>query len=309
MTTAEKPDRSTSASATPSSFAVTFRGYDQQQVDKHIEKLGRELKETARSRDEATATAAELSKSLSYTQQELSEAKSGLARMAANPTDAAAMSERVRSMMQLAEEEIDELRRHAEDDAASVRAKADKYDKETRDAAQRRADETTTQAREDAEELANQAAQERDRLDTEAARRREEAANKAEQEATATREAAEQAATEREQAAEQAATEREQTARQRAEEMLADAERQLAEASTRHEQATRLKQQVTERLSATDTALQEALRELAPLDDTAVATDADRGETAKKTPSPKKSTKDSNAPGSAAKDKDSKQLA
>ena len=98
-----------------SHFDIVLRGYNQRQVNERVTRLGYDLKNAAKSRDEAVAQVAELSKALNYAQQELSDTKARLERMAMNPSSATAMTERVREMMRLADEEVSEIRRTADD--------------------------------------------------------------------------------------------------------------------------------------------------------------------------------------------------
>src|SRR5882724_2426270 len=113
-------------------FDIVLRGYNQRQVNERVTRLGYDLKNAAKSRDEAMARVAELSKALNYAQQELTDTKRRLERMATNPSSATAMTERVREMMRLAEEEVAELRRDGEELVAKLKAEADKYATETR---------------------------------------------------------------------------------------------------------------------------------------------------------------------------------
>ena len=117
------PEKPQSAPKT-AQFAVGVRGYNQRQVDERLAELTKELRETSRNRDDAVATSADLTKALAYAQKELAETKAALARMSSSPSGAGAMAERVRMMMQLAEEEIADLRSAAEADAASTRDQA-----------------------------------------------------------------------------------------------------------------------------------------------------------------------------------------
>src|SRR5690606_37793303 len=148
-------------------FGTAYRGYNKAEVDQQIERLTTEMATIARQRDEAVESVAELTKSLAYTQKELTEAKAALARLAEDPSGPAAMSERVKAMMQLAEEEIAEHKAKAEEDANATRAPAEAY-----------ADKTRKKAEETAAQLAEEAKAERERLDAEAADRRAEAERK-----------------------------------------------------------------------------------------------------------------------------------
>src|SRR6184192_3974112 len=163
-------------------FAVGVRGYNQRQVDERIAELTKELKETAHNRDDAVATSADLTKALAYAQKELADTKAALARMSSSPSGAGAMAERVRMMMQLAEEEIADLRSAAEADAASTREQADKYAHETR----RTADKLAKDAEEERARLLSEAKGEIEKLNAAAGAKRVElaaAAERARQEA------------------------------------------------------------------------------------------------------------------------------
>lgn len=226
--------------ATNPAFGTAFRGYDQTQVDEHVAKLNDELARAARHRDEATESVSELTKALGYAQKELAETKNALARMVEDPAGPAAMTERVKTMMQLAEEEIAELRAKAERDAADVRQAADAYSEKAR-----------AKAQTDAETLAKEAAAERSRLDEEAQRRRDEQ-QKAADEALAAREAK----------AEQAAAELERATKAKADAMIADAESRLAESRALNKEAFQFRATVLDRLTASQTALHDAIDRL-----------------------------------------------
>ncbi|PRX50489.1 DivIVA domain-containing protein [Prauserella shujinwangii] len=221
-------------------FATAFRGYDQIQVDEHVKKLADDLAKAARHRDEATASVAELTKALSYAQKELADAKAALTRMVEDPAGPAAMTERVKTMMQLAEEEIAELREKAEQDADSTRQAADSY-----------ADKTRKKAEAEAERLAKEAEDRRDQLDREADERRTAAEKKTEEEIAAKRAEAERKV-----------AELESSAKERTDAMIADAEARLAEAKAARTEALELRKTVAERLAASHTALQQAIEQL-----------------------------------------------
>ncbi len=256
-------------------FAVGVRGYNQRQVDERIAELTKELKETAHNRDDAVATSADLTKALSYAQKELAETKAALARMSSSPSGAGAMAERVRMMMQLAEEEIADLRAAAEADAASTREQADKYAQEshrTSEKLAREAEEERKQLMADAkgeiEKLSAAAAAKRVELAAAAERARQEADEKAEAEAKAKRDEADRVA------AEEIIQKKQQT-----EAALADATKKQAEADRNRTTAIELRNKVAEHLAATDVAVQEAIRLLAPSEEL--------GEASNGKPSPK----------------------
>jgi colicin import membrane protein len=292
MVAPEKPVPS-APSAKSSQFAVSVRGYNQRQVDERLAELAGELKQTARNRDEAVATSGELSKALGYAQKELTETKAALVRMSSSPSGAGAMAERVRMMMQLAEEEIADLKAAAEADAASARAEADKYAHETQRATEKAAKDAQAEreklladAKAEIERLDAEAAQKRKELDMESVRTRAAADKKAEEASAARRAEAERASAEKIAEADRVSAEKRAEAerisaekiakaekssaeeiaakQEQVSEALADAKNQQTEAQQTRKLSLELRAKVAERLSATDVAVQEAIRLLAP---------------------------------------------
>lgn len=210
-------------------FAVVFRGYDPALVDQYVKQVTRELDMLARHREEAAASVAELTKALSYAQQELADTKGALQRMVADPGGAAAMSDRVKAMMRLAEEETAELREKAEREAAGTREAADSYADKTR----RKAQDAAEQLRRDAE--ARRAAADK--------RAQHEIKSKWTQ-------------------AERAIADKQARAQQQADKLVADAEARLAEAAATRKQALELQAVVVDRFTAGHTALVEAMHRL-----------------------------------------------
>ncbi|MEQ0565708.1 hypothetical protein ABJI51_42090 [Amycolatopsis sp. NEAU-NG30] len=255
-------------------FAVGVRGYNQRQVDERIAELTKEIREASRSRDEAVATSADLSKALAYAQKELAETKAALARMSSSPSGAGAMAERVRMMMQLAEEEIADLRSAAEADAASTREQADKYAHETRRTADKLAKDAEeerarllTEAKNEIEKLNAAAGAKRVELAAAAERARKEADAKAEAEAAAARAEADRVASEELAAKKKAFEEEVARKKKETEEALAAARSKQEEADRNRKLALDLRAKVAERIAATDVAVQEAMRLLAPVDE------------------------------------------
>ncbi|WP_285477070.1 hypothetical protein [Amycolatopsis sp. NBRC 101858] len=274
------PEKSQSTSKT---FAVGVRGYNQRQVDERLAELTKEVRDAARSRDESAATASDLSKALAYAQKELAETKAALARMSASPSGAGAMAERVRMMMQLAEEEIADLRAAAEADAASTREQADKYAHETR----RTADKLAKDAEEERARLKSEAKGEIEKLNAAAGAKRVElaaAAERARKEADAAAEAAAaeaRAEADRVAADELAARkksfdEEHAKKKQETEAALESARASQATADQNRKLALDLRTKVAERIAATDVAVQEAMRLLAPVEEAPAAGNGDR---------------------------------
>lgn len=270
-------------------FAVGVRGYNQRQVDEKMAALAKEIAQTARSRDDAVASTGELTKALSYAQKELAETKAALARMSSSPSGAGAMAERVRLMMQLAEEEIADLKAAAEADAASTRDQADKYAHETRRTADKLAKDAEeerkrlrTEAKDEIEKLNAAAGAKRVEMAAAAERARKEADAKAEAEAKAKRDEADRVAS-TELARKKQQHEQEVAAKtQQTQAALADALQKQNEATKTRTMALDLRTKVAERLAATDVAVQEAIRLLTPSEDVPA-----NGAAPKPTPAPK----------------------
>jgi len=270
MVAPEKPQPSPKTAQ----FAVGLRGYNQRQVDERIAELTKEFRETARNRDDAVATSSDLSKALAYAQKELAETKAALARMSSSPSGAGAMAERVRTMMQLAEEEIADLRSAAEADAASTRDQADKYGHETRRTADKLAKDAEEErarllkdAKVEIEKLNAAAGAKRVELAAAAERTRKEADAKAEELAAAKRNEADRVASE--ELARKKQTFEQEVARKKQETdtALAEARARQTEADQNRKLALDLRSKVAERIAATDVAVKEAMRLLAPVEE------------------------------------------
>jgi chromosome segregation ATPase len=254
-----------------SDFAIAMRGYNQRQVDERVTRLSADLEATARSRDEAVATAAELTKALSYVQQELTDAKAGLVRMSSSPSGAGAMAERVRMMMQLAEEEIAELKARAEEDAAATRAEADKYAHTTHRTAEQEAKKMLAEqqrraadAQAESDRLNIEADELRQTLDAEAQQRRDAADAEAWQRRDAADKQAADVLAARKAEAYRVAAAEEAAVKDRVGKIVADAENRRSVAEEQAKQALEFRRRVTEQMTLTNAALQEALRHLAP---------------------------------------------
>ncbi|MEU7788305.1 hypothetical protein [Amycolatopsis sp. NPDC049159] len=297
------PEKPQSAPKT-TQFAVGVRGYNQRQVDERLAELTKEMRETSRSRDEAVATSSDLTKALSYAQKELAETKAALARMSSSPSGAGAMAERVRMMMQLAEEEIADLRAAAEADAASTRDQADKYAHETR----RTADKLAKDAEEDRARMLSEARGEIEKLNAAAGakrveqaaaaeRARKEADAKAEAAAAAARQEADRVASEELARKKKAFDDEVSRKKQETESALTSARAQQAEADQNRKLALDLRKKVAERIAATDVAVQEAMRLLAPVEETPAGGDRKPAPA----PAPASAASKAPAPASAAK--------
>ncbi|MBE1495810.1 DivIVA domain-containing protein [Amycolatopsis lexingtonensis] len=91
----------------PTSFALTLRGYDREQVDEHLAEIRDELRLLTLDRDAAVAEAETLARRLEAARTEIDRLRVRLDRLAAAPADPAAVGDRVRHMLELARAEAD----------------------------------------------------------------------------------------------------------------------------------------------------------------------------------------------------------
>ncbi|PRY42731.1 hypothetical protein [Umezawaea tangerina] len=141
------PDGNGQTAARTAHFDVVLRGYNQRQVNERVTRLEFDLKNANRSRDAAAAQVAELSKVVAGTRAELDKVKTQLSSLANSPISASNVTERVRIMMGLAEEEIADIRKAAVDHANATRAEADRFAAEQKALHQRKHGETEDRRR------------------------------------------------------------------------------------------------------------------------------------------------------------------
>ncbi|MFL6162949.1 MAG: hypothetical protein ACJ74U_12060 [Jatrophihabitantaceae bacterium] len=263
-------------------FDVTMRGYDKRQVDDYVARAVAQLAELAAARDAALATSADRAAQLASREAQIESLRAQAAKKT-ETLDPAAVSDRIRDMLQLATEEAAQTRRGAELDAervlAEARADAERMRAEataeqqrlTAGAAQRSAEadqklaqvrtqaaaeldqarvQATAeleQARAEAARITEAARAERDRLDAESVSRRQTAEQDFEITLRARRTEAE-----RQRLAEQ------QDARTTAEKLISDAHARVAELAVERDRTFQALRELHRRLStvisdATDT--------------------------------------------------------
>lgn len=223
-------------------FDVVWRGCDRGQVAEYVERVESELRLLALDRDAATRRADALAGQLEAARAEIQELTEQRDRLARTPVDPAALTERLRRMVELAHAEADEIVTRARATAEQVRASAEEaaarlrrrgeYLVEEADRRRRELDaehrEMVTRAERQAREaerrrreLDEQAAELRDQIQTDfelamKARREEEMRSLADQRAAATAEAERLVREAAEQADRMVAEAREKVARLRA---------------------------------------------------------------------------------------------
>ncbi|HEU5269868.1 MAG TPA: DivIVA domain-containing protein [Jatrophihabitans sp.] len=136
-------------------FDVTMRGYDKRQVDDYVARTAAQLAELAAARDAALATSADRAAQLASREAHIESLRVQAARKT-ETLDPAAVSDRIRDMLQLATDEAAQTRRAAEVEAERV----------------------LSSARADAERMRAEAAAEQQRLTASAAQRSAEADQK-----------------------------------------------------------------------------------------------------------------------------------
>ena len=120
-------------------FAVGRRGYDPQQVDAHLRRLDAEIRILVADRDAAVDQAAQLGRDLEEARLRADRLRTQVRTMAARPSDVQGMSERMRTMLRLAEDEVADMLRRADEEVARRLADADRTAEQVTGAARREA--------------------------------------------------------------------------------------------------------------------------------------------------------------------------
>ncbi|WP_410674239.1 hypothetical protein [Amycolatopsis sp. cmx-4-68] len=89
----------------PESFALTLRGYDREQVDERIDELLAEIRLLTADRDAAVAEAENLARRLEAARAGQAALQARVDRLCRTPADPAAVSDRVRRLLELADAE------------------------------------------------------------------------------------------------------------------------------------------------------------------------------------------------------------
>lgn len=177
---------------TAAGFDVVRRGYEPDQVDGHLHRVDTELRILGHDRDAAVDQAVQLQRELEAARVRTEKLRAQVRSLAVPPHDAQTMSERLRSMLHLAQDEVADMRARARDETdrlrseteheatqmlTSARAEADALLGEAR----RAAEQTRTAAREQADAVIGEANEDARLLHEEIERCR--AATRAEQDA------------------------------------------------------------------------------------------------------------------------------
>ena len=178
-------------------FEVVRRGYDQAQVDTHLRRLDAEIQILATDRDAAMDQSAQLARELDEARARAERLRVQVRSLVSPPQSIQGMSERMRSMLRLAEDEAGEMLNRADQEIAQRRRDAEAH-----------ASELLATARKEAAALHAESRSESDRAAEEIAKARAEL----EAEITAARE---KLAADRTAAAEQIVTDRQRAKRER----------------------------------------------------------------------------------------------
>jgi cell division septum initiation protein DivIVA len=155
-------------------FEVVRRGYDQGQVDAHLRRLDAEVSILVTDRDAALAQAVQLAKELDEARVRAETLRSQVRTLATPSQSPLGTTERIRSMLRLAEDEVSEMRAGAEAEANRRIREADAYAAQTLAAANADADTIRQEGRTEVEKLRQELEEEREAatLELEAARER-----------------------------------------------------------------------------------------------------------------------------------------
>lgn len=146
-------------------FAVGRRGYDPQQVDAHLRRLDAEIRILVADRDAAVDQAAQLGRDLEEARLRADRLRTQVRTMAARPSDVQGMSERVRTMLRLAEDEVADMLRRADEEVARRLADADRTAEQLAGAARREAAQFHSLVRAEGDAILAEAARHREETD------------------------------------------------------------------------------------------------------------------------------------------------
>ncbi|SFW83399.1 hypothetical protein [Amycolatopsis australiensis] len=138
----------------PESFALTFRGYDREQVDERLDELLAEIRLLTADRDAAVAEAENLTRRLEEARAENAELRARTDRLCRTPADPAAVGDRVRHLLDLAHAEAAAIVATARDRAAAIVREAEEAAEQRAADARARAYRMVDDARRRADRLA-----------------------------------------------------------------------------------------------------------------------------------------------------------
>ena len=102
----------------PAGFEVVRRGYDQEQVEAHLRRLDAEMRILATDRDAAVDQSAQLTRELDDSRARAERLRAQVRTLVSPQQSVQGMSERMRSMLRMAEDEVAEMLQRADDEVA-----------------------------------------------------------------------------------------------------------------------------------------------------------------------------------------------
>lgn len=262
-------------------FDIVRRGYDRAQVDYRIEELTAYLHIATADSDAGAAQVAELTRQLAAVREELDESRREVQRLGAPPTTLEGLSERLKRMLRLAQNEAAEITAKAQAAAAQRMADAERdagdlpgrYREMIKETERRRAEMETehqrvlAEARRQAEQIVAQATGHAAELDAEAATRRRQVEEDFEITMSARRSEAMRRLADQEATSKSEAVRRIDEATEAARRVVSEADHSavtMVEEATRRVEALRLvRHQVTEQLQAVRGKLEDTFAHLA----------------------------------------------
>lgn len=238
-----------------SDFDVTWRGYRRSQVQFYIQQTDTEIRMLTEDRDSALSQVSDLAEELEQARAEIESLRKQLDDAAREPIDEEALSDRLKRMVRLANDEAAEVRASAkaaaehewarsEQSAAELRARYESLVSEAdewRKQAEQQRNEALAQTREDIERMSREAEQQRRKLDKEAEERRTQVEHDFEVSMAARREEEMRGIAEREQQSREAA-------QRRVREATLEAERRIRRANEHTETLLQVRQDLAERV-------------------------------------------------------------
>lgn len=238
-----------------SDFDVTWRGYRRSQVQFYIQQTDTEIRMLTEDRDSALSQVSDLGEELEQARAENETLRGQLDDVAREPIDESSLSDRLKRMVRLANDEAAEVRASAkaaaehewarsEQSAAELRSRYEALVSEAdewRQQAEQQRNEALAQTRDDIERMSREAEQQRRKLDTEAEERRTQVENDFEVSMATRREEEVRGIAEREQQSREAA-------QRRVREATLEAERRIRRANEHNEAMVQVRQDLAQRV-------------------------------------------------------------
>ncbi|MBV9922767.1 MAG: hypothetical protein JOY78_18215 [Pseudonocardia sp.] len=148
-------------------FAVVRRGYDQEQVEAHLRRLDAEMRILATDRDAAVDQSAQLTRELDDSRARAERLRAQVRTLVSPQQSVQGMSERMRSMLRMAEDEVAEMLQRADAEVAKRLHDAEQLAATVVEEARSEADSIRMQSKAEAEAAEEQIARRRAELEAE----------------------------------------------------------------------------------------------------------------------------------------------